>query len=52
MGWTCGRNGRGTIFEERADELKVEGRGRRGRPSLRWEDCVKRDLVGVGRGGE
>ena len=28
------------------DELKVEGRRRRG--TLKWEDCVMRDLGGVG----
>ena len=32
---------------KRADMLKVEGRRRRGRPRLRWEDCVRRDLTGV-----
>ena len=31
---------------KKVDLLGVEGRRRRGR--LRWEDCVKRDLVGVG----
>ena len=33
----------------RAAELREEGRKRRGRPRLRWEDCVKRD---VGKAGE
>ena len=33
---------------KRADSLGVQGRRRRGRPRLRWEDCGKRDLVGVG----
>ena len=38
----------GVRLTKRADALGVEGRRKGGRPRLRWEDCVKRDLVGVG----
>ena len=34
---------------KRAAELREQGRRRRARPRLRWEDCVKRDL---GKAGE
>ena len=33
---------------KRAAELREQGRRRRGRPMLRWEDCVKRDVKKTG----
>ena len=42
VGWNYGMNGRET--EKRVDALSMEGR--RARPRLRWEDCVKTDLMG------
>ena len=49
---TRGKNGR-VRLTKRADALRVEGRRRRGRPRLRWKDCIKRYFAGVGEvGGE
>ena len=41
---------KGVRLTKRAIALGVECRRRRGRPRLRWDDCVKRDLVRVGGG--
>ena len=35
-------------LKKRATELREEGRRRRGRPRLRWEDCDKRDVRKAG----
>ena len=43
VGWTRGKNRRGTVDE--VDALRGKGRGRL---RLRWEDCVKRRWAGVG----
>ena len=42
----------GWRIPKRAAELREEGRMRRGKPRLRWEDCVKRDVKKTGEEGD
>ena len=37
---------------KRAIELREQGRRRRGRPRLRWEECIKRDVKKTGEEGD
>ena len=45
VGWTRRKDDR---LPKRAAELREQGRRRRGRPRLRWEDCGKRDVKKAG----
>ena len=51
VGWTR-RKGGGDRPPKRATELREQGRRRRRRPRLRWEDCVKRDVKNTGEEGD
>ena len=42
----------GERLPKRAAELREQGRRRRGRPRLRWEDCVKRGAKKAGAEGD
>ena len=42
MGWSCRRTGNRNW--QRADTQKGEGKWRRGRSRMQWEDCIKGDL--------
>ena len=35
-------------LSKKAEAMKLLGRRKRGRPQLRWEDCVKRDVRKAG----
>ena len=45
VGWARRKDDR---LPKRAAELREQGRRRRGRPRLRWEDCIKRDVRKAG----
>ena len=51
MGWTR-RKDPDERLPKRAAELREQGRRRRGRPRLRWEDCVKIDVKKTGEEGD
>ena len=44
-----GANRRVTVDVEIEESGRTQTGGRRGRPRLKWENCVKRDLAGVER---
>ena len=49
VGWTRRKDDK---LPMRGEELREQGRRRRGRPRLRWEDCVKRDAKKAGEEGD
>ena len=51
MGWTRRRMA-GERLPKRATVLREQGRRRRGRPILIWEDCIKRDVKKTGEEGD
>ena len=53
MGWTHDQIRRkDERLPKRSETKKQEGCRKRGRPQLRWEDCVKRDLRKAKKSGE
>ena len=51
MGWTRRRMA-GERLPKRATVLREQGRRRRGRSILIWEDCIKRDVKKTGEEGD